>query len=72
MTEAQFHALKSTMPWRHHSYQTPKGQVIIQMIDNAGREVPLFSMIEFLEIVTAKMAAKPEKESSNAQQATTD
>jgi|GEM_PF-1940365 len=68
MTEAQFQELKSSMPWRHQSYQTPKGQVIIQVIDNRGQEVPLFTMVDFLEIVTAKMA---QKEASNAQQATT-
>lgn len=68
MTEPEFQELKSTMPWQHRSYQTPRGQVIIQVIDNRGQEVPMFTMVEFLEIVTAKMA---QKEAANAQQATT-
>lgn len=68
MTEQELQALKATMPWTQRSYQTPKGQVIFQMIDNRGQEVPLFSMLDFLEIVTTKMAMK---EGGNAKQAAT-
>lgn len=56
MTEQQFEALKDTMPWRtvvHHA--VPVGG-LVQMIDRHGVEVPLFSMCEFLNIVTENIA----------------
>jgi len=67
MTDAQFKDLQASMPWRQHDYLAPKGQVIIQMIDKFGREVPLLTLVAFMVVITEKLAIKSEKENENAQ-----
>ena len=57
MTDEQFKQIKATMPWSERVYQTPRGG-IVQMIDNRGMEVPLFTMTAFLQMITAKLAAQ--------------
>lgn len=66
MNETTFKELQATMPWRQHSFQTPKGQVIIQIINKFGQEVQLLTMVAFIEMITAKLAARTEKEPENA------
>lgn len=65
MNDEQFKAAKATMPWTERVFQTGRGN-IIQMIDNAGREVPLFTMTAFLMLITAKLAA-PAQEANASQ-----
>lgn len=55
MNDDQFKAAKATMPWTEHVFQTGRGN-IIQVIDNRGQEVPLFTMTAFLKLITAKLA----------------
>lgn len=65
MTDEEYKAAKLTMPWTEHSVQRGR-QVIIQVIDNRGVEVPLFTMTKFLTMITHKLAHAPAKESVNA------
>jgi hypothetical protein len=57
MTREELAAAKATFPWTMRSTPTRSGQKI-QVIDNAGHEVSLFTMIALLEMVTRKMAFK--------------
>jgi len=43
--------------------------MIIQVIDNQGAEVPLFTMTKFLTMITHKLAQVPVKESIGASRA---
>lgn len=73
MTEDEYKAARATMPWTEHSYQTPKGQVILQLIDNRGQEVPLFTMLAFVTMMTRMISTnKPAKENDSARPAKTD
>jgi hypothetical protein len=69
MNEAEYQAVKATMPWKERVFQTPKGG-LVQMIDKNGVEVPLFTMTRFLIMITAKIATgTTEKETPNAEPA---
>lgn len=57
MSDAEYLKLKATMPWRHELTPTAKGG-IIRLLDNAGNEVPMISMINFLEFITNKISPK--------------
>lgn len=62
MTDDEFRAAVATMPWREHSYQKGK-QVIIQILDKDGYEVPLLTLTAFIVRVSARMgAANKEKQ----------
>jgi hypothetical protein len=66
MNDEQFKAIKATMPWTERSIQVPGSrQIIVQIIDNRGQEVPLFTMTAFLTMITAKLA-RGVTENSNA------
>lgn len=55
MNEEEFRAIKATFPWCQRLLTQPHRQGgIVQVIDNAGQEVPLFTMIRFLEFVTSR------------------
>lgn len=55
MNEEEFRAIKATFPWRKRLLTAPHRQGgIVQVIDNAGNEVPLFTMVGFLEFITAR------------------
>lgn len=60
MTSEQMKALKATMPWTDRSVIIGK-RTIIQIIDNAGNEVPMFAMIDFVKHTTAHLARQVEK-----------
>lgn len=60
MTAEQMKALKATMPWTDQSIIAGK-RTIIQIVDNAGKEVPLFTMIDFVKHTTAHLARQVEK-----------
>lgn len=64
MNDDQFKAAKATMPWTEHVFQTGRGN-IIQVIDNRGQEVPLFTMTAFLALITRKLST-PAQETQNA------
>lgn len=68
MTEAEFKAIKATMPWTERTVPTVRGG-LIQIIDNQGREVELFTIVKFLTMITAKLA-RPTEEKDNAQAGT--
>lgn len=56
MTEAEYQALKATMPWTHKIVGGGfGGQVYV--LDKNGEEVPLFDLIKFTEFITAKITA---------------
>ncbi len=63
MNEQELKELKATMPWTERVYRTPKGGVV-QMVNNRGEEVPLFSMTNFLTHVTAAIARSAVKEAA--------
>lgn len=66
MTEVEFKEIQATMPWREQIIGTPRGG-LIQIIDNQGREVPLFTIVKFLAMITRKLASTAMKENSDAQ-----
>lgn len=65
MDQAEFDKLKATFPWVERTLQTRNGG-LVQVIDANGNEVPLFVMTRFLEMITAKMAAKPAGQNKEA------
>jgi hypothetical protein len=64
MTDEQYKAAKATMPWTERVIMNGR-HIIIQVIDNRGQEVPLFTMTAFLTMITAKLAQAPAKETTN-------
>ena len=63
MTAAELEALRKTMPWRKVIFRAGVVGGQVKLIDRFGKEVPLFDMTDFLEIITAKMAAKEQEQS---------
>jgi hypothetical protein len=57
MNEEELKALKKTMPWSERVVKSQAG-VRVYVIDCNGAEVPIFTMIKFLTLVTTKMATK--------------
>lgn len=55
MDQKEFDALKATFPWTERLIQTGMGG-LVQVIDNRGQEVPVFTMTRFLEMITQKLA----------------
>lgn len=55
MTNAEYQAAKATFPWTEHVV-TQGRHTIIKIVDNAGNEVPLFTMTKFLTMITAKLS----------------
>lgn len=68
MSDDEFKALKATMPWHERLVSTRQGGVV-QIIDNRGAEVPLFTITAFLAMITARLAQP--KEASHATAAAT-
>lgn len=59
MGQAEFDQLKTTFPWSNRLIQT--GQYgLIQLLDKDGNEVPLFTMVNFLSMITQKLTAREE------------
>lgn len=57
MTADQFAQLKATFPWTQRAFTVPHKQGgVIQVIDNTGAEVPLFLMLDFVAMITQKLA----------------
>lgn len=64
MEQAEFDQLKKTFPWTTRVMQTPL-QGLVQVIDCHGQEVPIFTMTNFLAMITTKLMAKePQKETA--------
>ncbi|PLC44601.1 hypothetical protein C0Q88_07940 [Ralstonia pickettii] len=65
MDEEQFKKVQATMPWTHHVIPTNRGG-LVQVLDNKGQEVPIFTMVAFLEVITRKLArpAQPAQEAA--------
>lgn len=61
MNQTEFEAIQATFPWTERVITTGIGG-LIQVIDNQGREVSLFTMTRFLEMITAKLSKRTEKE----------
>ncbi|MEE2976494.1 MAG: hypothetical protein VYB88_03395 [Pseudomonadota bacterium] len=57
MDEEQFKKARATMPWTHQVLPTNRGG-LVQVLDNKGQEVPIFTMIALLEVVTRKLATQ--------------
>lgn len=55
MNMAEFEAVKKTFPWHERTIPT-KNCALVQVIDNAGNEVPIFTMTRFLTLITTKLA----------------
>lgn len=60
MTQTEFEKIKATFPWTERTFQT-RSSCVVQVIDRNGNEVPLFVMTAFLEVITHKLALKPEE-----------
>ncbi|UUZ75568.1 hypothetical protein LP414_28020 [Polaromonas sp. P1(28)-13] len=59
MTEEQIRALKATFPWKQRLLTIPHKQGgIVQMLDNKGQEVPLFTMLALIQALTERMAVQ--------------
>lgn len=66
MDTKEFEALKATFPWREQLIQTSVGG-LVRVLDNQGREVSIFAMTRFLEMITHKLAgATPAAEAAAA------
>lgn len=57
MNPDNYAALKATMPWRHEITPTTKGGNI-RLLDKDGNEVPLISLVVFMEYITGKIASR--------------
>lgn len=57
MTDADYQAVKATFPWTEHVVADGK-RTLVKIIDNAGNEVPIFTMTAFLTMITAKIAGR--------------
>lgn len=67
MTKEDYEKLRATMPWTERTVHTRTGG-LVQIIDNQGQEVPLFTITAFLDMITRMIANKPaQKEAENAQ-----
>jgi hypothetical protein len=67
MTEEEWQKAKSTFPWRHQVVQNGiGGQVFV--FDNAGAEVPLFTMIAVTERLTIAIANKAARAAEEAKE----
>lgn len=62
MTKEQLEALKATMPWKHRVLTHPQLGGLVQVINNRGEEVPMFDMLAFLEVITARVAPEAKEE----------
>lgn len=56
MDTKEFEALKATFPWREQVIQTGVGG-LVRVLDNQGREISIFAMTRFLEMITYKLAS---------------
>lgn len=64
MEQAEFDELKKTFPWTQRVLRTPQCG-LVQVIDCNGQEVPIFTMTNFLAMITLKLMAKePQKETA--------
>jgi hypothetical protein len=57
VTDADYQAVKATFPWTEHVVADGK-RTLVKVIDNAGNEVPIFTMTAFLTMITAKIAGR--------------
>ena len=55
MNNEEYERLKATMPWRHEVHKNGKG-ALIKLLDKDGQEVPLISLVHFMEFITGKIA----------------
>jgi hypothetical protein len=55
MTQEDYAAIQATFPWTSHKRVTGIGG-LIQVIDRYGNEVPIFTLTDFLSVITAKLA----------------
>jgi hypothetical protein len=48
------------VPWRHHVTPSARGsvQAQVRVIDAAGQEVPLFTLLRVIDLVTHSLAKK--------------
>lgn len=60
MDQAEFDKIKAGFPWTERVVSVNGIGGIVQVLDNAGYEVPLFTMTRFLEMITRKLTGKPE------------
>lgn len=60
MDHKEFEAAKATFPWKEHLMHTATGG-LVQIVDNAGNEVSIFTVTRFLEMITLRLAKPAEK-----------
>jgi hypothetical protein len=51
MDQAEFDQIKTTFPWSERILQTNVGG-LVQILDNRGHEVSIFTMSRFLQMIT--------------------
>ena len=59
MTQEDFDKLRSTFPWKHQTVMTPGGW-LIRVFDRFGNEVSIVAMVEFIDMITTKIAINKE------------
>lgn len=57
MDEKEFKTLQASFPWTHVQIATSSG-MLYRVLNNRGEEVPIPTMITFLEVITAKLVSK--------------
>jgi hypothetical protein len=63
MDQVEFDQIKTTFPWSERILQTNVGG-LVQILDNRGHEVSIFTMSRFLQMITTKLVKQSEPENS--------
>jgi hypothetical protein len=66
MDPKEFEALKATFPWTERQMIVNGMGGLVQVLDNRGNEVPLFTMTRFLAMITNKLMSKDVQEAAAA------
>lgn len=61
MTDQEFKEIKSTFPWSTRVVRGAHIGGLVQVVDRHGREVPIFTMTNLLELLTTKMSKEKEQ-----------
>ena len=65
MTQAEMAELRKGMPWQEMAINTGR-HTLIQVLDNAGKEVPLLTLTRFCRTISLHMALQPQAAATNA------
>jgi len=54
MDKKQYDELRATFPWQEQTFANG----LVQVIDRNGKEVPLFTVLNFVKFITLKLEQK--------------